>query len=166
MIKLSLILMLFHVTVNEPALSNVLQHFDKHSFYNVMETGNVNAIDQEITTIEAAGIIEKDGYEGALLMKKAGMVAPPKEKLKFFKAGRIKFEKAMQADSNNTEFRFLRLTIQENAPKIVKYRNNLVTDKAFVVSHFQRLPLAVQDAIKQYSKRSKIIKPVDIDGSR
>ncbi|MEO7766486.1 MAG: hypothetical protein ABIS01_03630, partial [Ferruginibacter sp.] len=105
---------------------------------------------------------EKRAYEGALMMKKAGLIAKPKDKLATFREGRSTLEAAIKNDEGNVEYRFLRLIIQENAPKIVKYRQNLKNDSELVISSFKKLPLAVQQAIRDYSKKSSLLKIGDL----
>ena len=97
------------------------QKFEKAEFYKVMDSGDLTAINSQIEIVQGSSSPYKEGYEGALLMRKAGKVPVPAQKLKFFKAGRIKLETAMLADNDNTEYHFLRLAIEEHAPKIVKY---------------------------------------------
>ena len=94
--------------------------FDKTAFYSAMATNDVNSINSQLNIVKTSSINEKEAYEGALLMKKAGLVTSPKEKLSLFKAGRLKLEAAIKKDKENAEFSFLRLIIQEHAPKIVE----------------------------------------------
>lgn len=135
------------------------ENIDKATFYAAMASGDLVDIDKQLAVLGDS----EPGYMGALLIRKAGLVARPAEKLKLFKAGRIKLETALLNDPENTEFHFLRLSIQEHAPKIVKYKANIEADKAFVINHFSELPPVVQRAVKNYSKNSKILKPTDIN---
>ena len=152
--KLLLIFMLAFWIAGIPAKAKIVfQKFDKEAFYDVMASGDINAIDKELEIAKG-----KEGYSGALLMKKAGLVKKPKDKLKFFKAGRIKLETALLADNENIEYHFLRLAIEEHAPKIVKYRSDINKDKELVVRNFRNLPAAVQHAILDYSKNSKVLR--------
>jgi hypothetical protein len=91
-------------------------------------------------------------------MKKAGLMGKPKDKINLFKAGKTKLEAAIANDKNNTEFRFLRLILQEHAPKIVKYRNNLDEDSKFISTNFDKLSNTLQKLVSAYSKKSKILK--------
>ena len=143
------------------AMGRVRQDFDRQAFYNVLASGNVDKINAELTIIGASSIHEKEAYEGVLLMKKAGLVTLPAEKLKFFKSGRIKLETALAKDSANGEFHFLRLIIQEHAPRIVKYSADLEKDSRLVHHTFNRLSPAVKQAVIDYSKKSKILRPED-----
>ena len=46
--------------------------FDKPAFYSAIAANNLDAVNTQLSIIKAASITEKDAYEGALLMKKAG----------------------------------------------------------------------------------------------
>jgi hypothetical protein len=140
---------------------NLVRIFDRSAFYATMATSNVTDVNNELALLETLKADEKEAYEGALLMKKAGLLTKPAEKLKFFKSGRIKLETALLKDSSNGEYHFLRLIIQEHAPKIVKYRKNLEKDREFVINSFRYLPPDVQQAIKDYTKDSKTLHPED-----
>jgi hypothetical protein len=137
------------------------QKFEKSAFYEVMDSGDVTALNNQIEIVKASSLNNKEGYEGALLMRKADKVRGPKKKLGFFKEGRIKLETAILADTDNTEFRFLRLAIEENAPKIVKYRNDIEKDKLIIQKNFKTLPQSVQHAIINYCKKSKVLHAED-----
>lgn len=151
--KLLLVFILVFWIADHPAKAKTpIQKFDKAAFYDVMASGDLTAIDKELDVVKG-----KDGYEGALLMRKAGLVKKPKDKLAFFKAGRIKLETALLADNENIEFHFLRLAIEEHAPKIVKYRKDIQKDKELVVNNFKSLSPAVQHAILDYCKNSKVL---------
>ena len=158
--KLSLFVILSITAPAKPVVS-FFQKFEKAAFYRTMASGTLSEIDEELTAVESAPGNERNAYEGILLMRKAGLVGKPKDKLHFFKTGRMKFQLAFMADSNNTEFRFLRLGIQEHAPKIVKYRSDIKTDKAYVKEHFKSLSPVVQHAVMEYSKTSKVLRPED-----
>ena len=137
------------------------QKFEKEAFYKVMSTGDLDAIDNELAVLDGSSTKNKEGYEGALLMKKAGLAGKPKKKLELFKQGRIKMETALLADNDNTEYHFLRLAIEEHAPKIVKYHNDIESDKVIVQKNFKSLSPAVQQAILDYCKNSKVLHKED-----
>ncbi len=138
------------------------QKFEKSTFYSVMASGDIDAIDKQLDIIENTSINEKEGYEGALLMKKASIVKKPKDKLSLFKKGRIKLETALLANNENIEFHFLRLAIEEHAPKIVKYRIDIEKDKLLIIKNFKNLAPAVQNAILDYCKSSKVLHREDL----
>ncbi len=152
---------LFFVFVVFVVRANTLNSgFDKSAFYNAMASDNMETINNQLALLKASAVNEKDAYEGALLMKKAGLVTKAKEKLSLFKAGRLKLEAAIKKDRENAEFSFLRLIIQEHAPKLVDYSDNIQSDVAAIRSNFKTLPQVVQQAISDYSKKSKVLKPL------
>lgn len=152
-------LMLMMISVNG---KNQPQKFDKAAFYAAMSSADLDQVNKELDIVTASSTPNKEGYEGALLMRKAGLVKRPAEKLKYFKAGRIKFETALINDKDNPEFRFLRFAIQEHAPKIVKYNKDLEADKQFILKEYKNLAPVVQQAILGYTKNSKILKAQDL----
>jgi hypothetical protein len=81
-----------------------------------------------------------------------------KDRLDDFKAGGKQLEYAIKTDSTNVEFRFLRLCIQENAPRFLGYHSDLDRDNLYIRLHFKQLTPVVQDAIKDYCKQSHILK--------
>jgi hypothetical protein len=132
--------------------------FDRAAFYQTIKNERAEEIDAQIKLVKRSSINEKDAYEGTLLMKKAGLLSKAKDKLNTFKAGRSKLESSISKDSSNTEYRFLRLIIQEHAPKIVKYRNELNEDCKQVQMNFKKLTPFLQETIVDYCKYSKALK--------
>jgi len=139
------------------------QIFEKSSFYKVMASENLENINFQLSILATASIPEKEAYKGALLMKKAGLLKKPADKLKFFKAGYIQLESALKKDSTNGEYHFLRLTIQEHAPRTVKYFKDLEKDRLYIQNTFKEFSPVVQKAIFDYSKNSKILRPEDFN---
>ena len=135
--------------------------FDRVNYYKIMESGNLEAIENQLSFIDKCDFKNKDAFTGALIMKSAGSMKPPSKKLKTFKAGKSRFEMAFVKDSNNAELRFLRLMIQENAPKILGYHHELQKDRSFIIAHFNTLPEYTQQVIRNYSKKSKILSVSD-----
>ncbi|HMK03266.1 MAG TPA: hypothetical protein VK489_03705 [Ferruginibacter sp.] len=150
--------LLFLVSATTAQANSQKAVFDRSAFYAAMASDMLSEINEQLIIVKGASINEKEAYEGALLMKKAGLVSKAKEKLSLFKAGRLKLEAAIKKESTNTEYYFLRLIIQENAPKIVKYRDELESDSAAVRSNYKSLSPVVQKAIMEYSKKSKFLK--------
>jgi hypothetical protein len=133
------------------------QKFEKTEFYEVMKSASLETVNNELEAVKEAPEKDREGYEGALLMKKAGLLKKPKDRLSFFKQGRIKLETAIAADNDNTEFHFLRLAIEEHAPRIVKYHSDIQKDKAIVIKNYKNLSPAVRHAILDYCENSKVL---------
>ncbi len=161
--KLKIIFALFCMLAGLVVRGEYLQEkFDKATYYAAMDSGDIDAINKEISVVTYLSFAGKDGYEGALLMRKAGLLVHPPEKLHFFKIGRIKLESALMNDKDNAEFHFLRFAIQEHAPNIVKYHNDLYTDKEFIKKNYKDLSPVVQRAIKDYTRKSKLLTTEDL----
>lgn len=137
----------------------IFQHFDRSAFYQAMASTKVETVDNQLNAIKDAPKKDQQVYEGALLMKKAGLVSNSKNKLNLFKSGRNKLEAVLAKDSTNAEWRFLRLMIQEHAPKILNYRREIDKDSQFVSKFFKSLSPVVQQAVTDYSKKSNVLIP-------
>jgi hypothetical protein len=137
------------------------QQFDKTVYYQILKSGSIKEINDEISLLDASSIENKDAFTGALMMKKAGLLKIPKEKLHNFKKGTTKLETVLRADTSNVEYRFLRLIIQEHAPKVVKYSKNISEDAAFIKKKYKTLSPDVQRILIDYSQNSKALKPQD-----
>lgn len=140
--------------------------FNKTDFYKTMQSGKEQEINQELELVQSSELTGKDAFAGALLMKKAGMVNTAKKKLDLFKAGHKKLEAVLKKDSSNAEFRFLRLMVQEHAPGILGYKADLAKDRLFILRNFETLAPAVQQAIKNYSRESTVLKREDFNSIR
>lgn len=138
-----------------------LEKFDRSAFYEVIASEDIDLVNAELSLLKGVQIPEKEAYEGTLLMKKAGLAQGMKEKLNLFKAGHKKLEKAINSNKDNTEYRFLRLIIQENSPKILGYKDQIDEDSEHIGKNFKNLSPVVQKAIIGYSKKSKVIKVAD-----
>ncbi|MFI5152234.1 MAG: hypothetical protein ACHQET_02795 [Chitinophagales bacterium] len=134
---------------------------DRSAFYSTMSSQQIEDVDKQLKIIGASTIAGRDAFQGALLMKKAGLTAEPHLKLKYFKSGHKKLEAAIQKDSGNVEYRFLRLMIQEHAPGFLAYRGDMKKDSAYIRKSYKNLTQAVQQAVQDYSKQSKILRPTD-----
>lgn len=128
--------------------------FDKAAYYQVMENGKLDAVDKQLKIISTTPDINREAYGGALLMKRAGLIKGPAKKLNVFKDGHSKLESAIEKEKSNTEWRFLRLVIQEHAPKILNYRGDIDEDARLVHQSFKNLSPALQTAILDYRKQS------------
>jgi len=141
---------------------NAQNSFTKNDFYQAMAGEDAAAIDRQLDLLKTASVKDKTAFEGALLMKKASLAAGPKKKLDLFKKGHKKLEAVIEKDSVNAEYRFLRLMIQEHAPKILGYRKEMEADKNFIKNNYKKLPPVVQEAVANYSKASGVLKPADL----
>ncbi|PBQ31178.1 hypothetical protein CNR22_05165 [Sphingobacteriaceae bacterium] len=133
--------------------------FTRSTFYHAFMGNKIEGIDKELEALNA--VSGNEAFKGAMLMKKSGLVSQTKEKLKLFKEGHKALELTIHNDSTNAEYRFLRLAIQENAPKIVNYNKEIKADAAYLRRNYQGLSQGLQRVVINYSKTSKELKPED-----
>lgn len=95
-------------------------------------------------------------YKGAVLTAMAKYTKGKKEKKEFFKEGAELIEFAVASNPNDIEIRTIRLSIQENAPKFLKYNKSIVEDKAFILKNFEStVSEGLRAFVKLYVVQSK-----------
>jgi hypothetical protein len=147
-------------TIHDPRLTVMRQPptINRPAFYKAMEENDKDQVNAELKELQTAPVEIQDAFTGALLMKKAGFNAPPAIKLRLFKSGRKMLEAAIKDNPENTEFRFLRLIIQEHAPGVLGYKNDIGKDSEFIQKSYKSLPDELQQIMVSYSKKSKFLK--------
>jgi hypothetical protein len=131
---------------------------NRTAYYKAMESDNKTLVDAQISELNSAPSNGGSAFLGAMIMRRAGIGGNPASKLTRFKKGHKLLEAAIKQDPNNTEFRFLRLMIQENAPGILGYKDDEEKDSEFIRKSYKSLPEDLQKTIADYSKTSKVLK--------
>jgi len=72
------------------------------------------------------------GYLGGLQTIWAKHVFSPISKINTFKQGKKKIEQAIKKEPDNVELRFIRLSVQKNAPSFLGYKSNIYDDTEFI----------------------------------
>lgn len=135
---------------------NVSNHqFDKNEFYKILSSENLAQLEDMITIIKKVSLPDREAYEGALLMKKAGFLNNKKAQLSLFRNGKIKLDTIILKNKENCEFRLLRLIIQENAPPFLGYNKQIEEDCILIKKQISRSSILLQNIILDYSKKSK-----------
>ena len=132
--------------------------FDRKAFYQAMEQNKRELVNEQLKLISEVPAELRQSFEVALIMRKAGFAGVPGQKLKLFRAGHKELEAAIRKEPGNVEYRFLRLVVQENAPGILGYNNDLEADSEIIRKSYKTLPEEVQLAIERYSKKSRVLK--------
>lgn len=86
----------------------------------------------------------QQAYLGAAFSLKAKFEG---KKIKNLKLAKKLIEKAVSSNPNNIEIRMIRLSVQENLPKIVGYNNAISSDKEFIKTHLKQVK---NKKIKEY----------------
>lgn len=72
------------------------------------------------------------GYLGGLQTIWANHVFSPISKLNTFNKGKKNIEQAIKKEPKNVELRFIRLSVQKNAPSFLGYYSNIKEDMQFI----------------------------------
>ena len=98
-------------------------------------------------------------YKGAGIALKGRYAKKIPVKKKYFIDGVSLLEYAIEKAPNNIELRFIRLGIQENTPKLLKYKSKIEEDKTFIINNFSTINSKVlRNHIKEYILQSNIFK--------
>jgi hypothetical protein len=96
-----------------------------------------------------------NGYKAAAKIMEAKIAKQNRKSL--VKSGATTLESIIKNNPNNIELRLIRLSIQENIPKIVGYRGSLKDDKAFILNNYGKQNATMKNYIKRFAAQSKTI---------
>lgn len=131
--------------------------------YEVVASESAEEVLGYLTKLETPSSTKESAQRGVLLMRSAEYEALPTDKLSSFKEGRDLLEAAINQEPENVEFRFFRLLIQENAPRMLRYNENIEGDTASILASFGGLSKELKNAILAYSKTSKALNSEDLE---
>ncbi|WEK68543.1 MAG: hypothetical protein P0Y62_11845 [Candidatus Chryseobacterium colombiense] len=93
------------------------------------------------------------GYKAAAHIMEAKITKNNRKTL--VKSGATSLEAIIKSNPNNVELRVIRMSVQENIPKIVGYRGSLKDDKAFLLNNYSKQNTALKSYIKRFAAQSK-----------
>lgn len=96
-------------------------------------------------------------YKAAAKVLEAKVTTEKNKRKSFVKSGATSLESLIKSNPNNAELRVIRMSVQENIPKIVGYNKNLKEDKSFLISNYSKQNAALKSYIKQFAAQSKTI---------
>ncbi len=130
---------------------------DKKSVYKLLSSNSLSDVNQMLDKLKTNPGGSANAFRGTLMMRKAHLVKGPGQKLSEFKSGAKLLESEIDKNPGEVEFRFLRLIIQENAPRILSYSDNIEHDKEMIIKGFGKLDEDLKTEIRNYAKRSKVL---------
>lgn len=95
------------------------------------------------------------GYKGIAFTLKAKFEKELSKKKNDFKKGAQMLEESIQKAPENIELRVLRMSVQENSPKILNYNKNIQQDKNIISSNFAKSKSEVKIFVAQFIEISK-----------
>ncbi|SHG77626.1 hypothetical protein [Chryseobacterium sp. OV279] len=93
------------------------------------------------------------GYKAAAQIMEAKITKKNRKAL--VKTGATSLESIIKSNPNNIELRLIRLSVQENIPKIVGYRGSIKDDKAFLINNYSKQNAALKSYVKKFAMQSK-----------
>lgn len=93
------------------------------------------------------------GYKAAAQIMEAKIATKNRKAL--VKTGATSLESIIRNHPNNIELRLIRLSVQENIPKIVGYRGSIKDDKAFLINNYGKQNAALKNYVKRFAMQSK-----------
>lgn len=95
------------------------------------------------------------GYKAAAEILEAKVTTEKNKRKSFIKSGASGLESLIKANPNNIELRLIRMSVQENIPKIVGYNKNLKEDKTFILNNYSKQNSALKAYIRKFAAQSK-----------
>ncbi|MFL9835151.1 hypothetical protein [Chryseobacterium terrae] len=95
------------------------------------------------------------GYKAAAQILEAKVTTEKNKRKGFVKSGVISLESLIRSNLNDIELRLIRLSVQENIPKIVGYSKNIKEDKAFIINNYSKQNAALKTYIRKFAMQSK-----------
>jgi hypothetical protein len=135
------------------------QNGDLEALRNAYSTANLS-VDRAKNFI---GIADKKsssdptitGYKAAAQILEAHVTTEKNKRKSYIKSGATSLESAIKSNPNNVELRVIRMSVQENIPKIVGYNKNLKEDKTFILNHYSTQNSALKTYIRKFAMQSK-----------
>ncbi|WP_144281462.1 hypothetical protein [Chryseobacterium echinoideorum] len=94
-------------------------------------------------------------YKAAAQILEAKVTTDKNKRKSFVKKGATSLESVIKNNPNNAELRVIRMSVQENIPKIVGYSRNLKEDKIFIISNYSKQSAALKTYIRKFAMQSK-----------
>ncbi|KFC24732.1 hypothetical protein [Chryseobacterium sp. FH1] len=94
-------------------------------------------------------------YKSASKILEAKVTTEKNKRKSFVKSGATTLESLIASNPNNAELRVIRMSVQENIPKIVGYHKNLKEDKTFLINNYSKQNADLKSYIKQFAGQSK-----------
>lgn len=138
---------------------NANAQLDRKAIYNALASDSKDIVQKQLDGIQnVKESSEVKAFKGALQMKAAQFQKTAKDKLNLFNAGKKLLESEIKSNDGNVEYRFLRLLIQENAPKQLKYSGNVDEDVTAIITGYSKLKESTKTALESYAKKSSSLK--------
>jgi hypothetical protein len=155
--KLILSIFLFLSFFNIPEIADIRKLYSSA----VISEGNAKEFASKLEDVNKEDNKTLYAYKGASIAILAKYKKEISDKSKSFKEGAKMVEWAVASEPSNIEIRLVRLSIQEKAPKFLKYNTNIKEDKSFLLDHYKEQSGALKSYIKNFMLQSKSFSPAN-----
>ena len=116
----------------------------------------VDAFYNRLAKVSKNDKVELVAYKASAIALKSKQAKTLKDKKEGFIEGITLLEETIKREPANIELRFIRLSIQENTPKLLKYKSEIASDKHFILNQYNSIKsIALKNYIKDYIAQSK-----------
>lgn len=149
-----LIVLLSAISINVLSIDiNTVRNAYKEAAQDKTKVEAFNKLLLNITKKDDVALV---AYKGAAIALFAKQEKKVKDKRNLFLEGVSYVEYAIKKSPNNIEVHFVRLGIQENTPKLLKYKSNIEEDKLFILNQFETITsISLRNYIRDYILQSK-----------
>lgn len=120
-------------SLTAPDLSELRENYPKASDSEAI----TNTLQNQLVDVTKEDEKILVAYKGAVSTLMAKYAKGIKNKKDFFKTGAELIEYAVEKEPENLEIRCIRLSVQENSPKVVGYKDNIPEDKQFLINNYK-----------------------------
>jgi hypothetical protein len=149
--KIYFAFILFFVFSGNPSITEI------RKFYATATSSETNAKEfvEKLSNVSKEDNKTLVAYKGASLAIVSKLEKKIVDKSKRFKEGASLIEYAIAIEPNNIEIHLIRLSVQENVPKIVNYRGNKKEDKKYLLDHYKEQSGALKVYVGNFITQSK-----------
>jgi hypothetical protein len=149
--KASLFIFILFIGLFSPSITKVRADY-KNAFNSKEATLQLNKYLTKVKKTDEKLLV---AYKGAVLTLMAKYSKITKEKKTFFKEGATLIDFAIMEEPTNVEMRCIRLGVQENAPKLLKYRANKTEDKQLINDEYENIKsIAIKKHVRGFIMQS------------
>ena len=95
-----------------------------------------------------------DGYKAAGKIIQ-GKFAAGEGRKKIITSGIKSLESTLKSNSDNVELRVIRMSVQENLPKFIKYNTQITSDKNHILKNYSNQNSSLKSYIRKFAAQSR-----------
>jgi len=130
-----ILLFVFMVAANAAIANPDIQELRQLYYQAAMSKKSWKQLSKLLSPVDTKSPAVLVCYKGVSEMMEAKYLISPWSKLNSFRSGKRLIEEAVRRDSQNAEIRFLRYSVQTNLPSFLDYKDDMESDKKFLIAN-------------------------------